>query len=294
VLLLIAIVLWSGFKPGFEGGELLLGSFWPTWFLSVTVAAALPVSYAIFLSDYTRYIPKNMPSSRVVWAAGSGMFVGCWVALVFAAGVMTMLKSMDTPFVPGLIDIVVWWGAALLVIAGVVASQPQGSLCLYGAGLGLQALVPSMGRIMATLLLSIVSLILIFVGIYGWNMVNMILAFLILDQCMLAPWVGINLVGYYFIMKGEYQPQDLFTFMSGERGGRYWYSNGWNRSALTAWVLGLVVGLMFAQTDYFAGPLAEMSGGVGLDWIFAGATAALAYYVLERAKPSAARAQYSV
>jgi len=82
----------------------------------------------------------------------------------------------------------------------------------------------------------------------------------------------------------------LFTFMSNTGGGRYWYSNGWNWSALIAWFLGAAVGLMFIHTDYFSGPLAEMSGGVGLDWVFAGTTAAIVYYVLERAKPAGARA----
>jgi len=294
ILLLVVLVLWTGFDPSYAGsGNLLLGSYWPTWFLCVTISAALPVSYSIFLNDYTRYIPKNASSATVSWAAGSGMFVGCWVALVFAAGVTTMLKSVDAPFVAGLIDLVVWWGAALLVLVGAVGSQPQGSLCLYGAGLGLQALTPSLGRIAATLLLSIVSLLLVFIGIYVWDMTNMILAFLLIDHCVLAPWLAINLVGYYFIMKGEYQPKDLFAFMPGSDRGRYWYSNGWNPSALIAWLLGTIVGLMFLHTDYFSGPLAEMSGGVGLDWVFAGATAAIAYYVLERAKSAAQRASYT-
>jgi len=294
ILLLIIIALWGNFDAGFQGsGELLLGSHWPTWFLCVTISAALPVSYSIFLNDYTRYIPKGLSTNSLTLAAGSGMFVGCWIALVFAAGVTTLLKSVDAPFVPGLIDIVVWWGAALLVLVGAVGSQPQGSLCLYGAGLGLQAMAPSMGRISATILLSVVSLAVVFVGIYVWDMTNMILAFLLIDQCILAPWLAINLVGYYCIMKGEYQPKDLFTFINSVGGGRYWYSNGWNRSALLAWIVGAVVGLMFIHTDYFSGPLAEMSGGVGLDWIFAGATAALVYYVLEKAKPAAVRAEYS-
>jgi len=178
-------------------------------------------------------------------------------------------------------------------LVGAVGSQPQGSLCLYGAGLGLQALAPSMGRISATLLLSAVSLILVFVGIYVSDMTNMILAFLLLDQCVLAPWLAINLVGYYFIMKGEYQPADLFTFIGSSGGGRYWYSGGWNRSALWAWIVGAVVGLMFVHTDYFSGPLAELSGGVGLDWVFAGASAALVYYALERIKPTTVRTRYS-
>ncbi len=295
VLLVIAALLWSDFDPAYQGGApLLLGNFWATWMLCVTISAALPVSYAIFLNDYTRYIPKHLPTKALTWAAGGGMFVGCWIALVFAAAVTTMLQSPSSPFVPGLIGLVVWWGAILLVLVGVIGSQPQGSLCLYGAGLGLQALAPSLGRIPATLILSFVSLILVFVGIYGWNMSNMILAFLLIDHVVLAPWVTINLVGYYVIKKGEYRPEDLFTFITRTGGGRYWYGNGWNRSALVAWVLGTLVGLMFVHTEFFSGPLTQLTGGMGLDWVFAGATAAIAYYLLESRRRLAAGAEYQV
>lgn len=292
LLILVGLSLASKFDPAYAGSKLLLDSYGATWFLSMAIAAALPVSYGIFINDYTRYIPESTSSKKVMWAAGSGMFIGCWIALVFAAAVTTILKSPDTPFVGGLVDLVAWWGAAIVAFVGVVGSQPQGSLCIYGAGLGLQTLFPSLGRIGATCLLSIAGLILVFAGIYGTNMSNMIIAFLALDQCALAPWLAINLVGYRYVMRGVYSPSDLFVFALGHGGGRYWYRNGWNANALIAWLVGFVVGLMFVHTEFASGPLSELVGGVSLEWIFAGATAALVFYCTERAagRMQAARA----
>ncbi|MCE4547302.1 MULTISPECIES: cytosine permease [unclassified Caballeronia] len=280
-LVVVGISLFSGFHPSYAGGTPLLGSVGSTWFLSMAIAAALPVSYGIFLNDYTRYIPEDISSQKLMFAAGSGMFVGCWIALVFAAAVTTMFKAVDTPFVGGLVSMVAWWGVALLALVGIIGSQPQGSLCIYGAGLGLQTLFPRLGRIGATVVLSAVAMALVFAGIYGVNMANMIIAFLALDQCALAPWLVINLVGYRFVAKGRYQSAELFRF--GERaGGQYWFSSGWNVNGLIAWAIGLIVGLMFVHTDFFAGPLSNLVGGVSLEWVFAGAVGGLVFYVLEK------------
>jgi purine-cytosine permease-like protein len=164
-----------------------------------------------------------------------------------------------------------------LALVGLIGSQPQGSLCIYGAGLGLQTFFPQMSRVAATLTLSVVGLALVFIGIYGTNMADMIIAFLIIDHSALAPWLAINVVGYYFIKRGDYTPQDLFKVGQ----GRYWYTNGWNFNALAAWIAGLFMGMMFVHTEIYSGPLSHIAGG-SLDWIAATLTAAVVYYALER------------
>jgi purine-cytosine permease-like protein len=56
-LLALGVVAFAGkFDPGYTGGHYLLGSFWPTWMLSVVLAASGPVSYAPSLGDYSRRI----------------------------------------------------------------------------------------------------------------------------------------------------------------------------------------------------------------------------------------------
>lgn len=281
VLVIVALTLLPDFEPEYAGGEYLLGSYWPTWFLAMTICAAIPVSYATWLNDYTRYLRPGTSPSKAMWAAGGGMFIGCWLSLNFAAAVMTMLQSPDTPFVTGLIGLVAWWAALLLALVGVIGSQPQGSLLLYGAGLGVQSLFPSLTRISATIMLSIFGLALVFGGIYVVDMLGMVAAFLVVDQCVIAPWLAIHLVGYCFVMKGRYKPQDLFIPVS-HGGGSYWYHRGWNVNALVAWLIGVGTGLMFVNTEYFQGPLSTLVGGISLDWIVAGAAGGLIYYVLER------------
>lgn len=278
ILVLTGFALISSFDPSYAGGTYLLKTFWPTWFLSTAVNAALPVSYAIFLNDYTRYLPKHSDTKTINWASGGGMFVGCWITLVFAAAVTTMFKSATDPFVTSLINMSPVWAVILLGIVGLIGSQPQGSLCLYGAGLGLQSIFPGLNRVVSTVILSLIGLGLVFAGIYWMDMSQMIIAFLVLDHSAIAPWLAINVVGYYFIKQGSYEPAKLFQ----ENGGPYWYSNGWNLNAVGAWIAGLFAGMLFTHTDIYSGPLAEMTGGGSLDWLAAAATAGLIYYSLER------------
>lgn len=281
ILVIVGLTLFSGFDASYVGSTPALGTVAATWFLSVSLAAALPVSYGIFLNDYTRYLPTHVNTKKLIFAAGSGMFLGCWVALIFAAAVTTMFVTPDTPFVSGLINLVPWWAVLLLVIVGVIGSQPQGSLCIYGAGLGLQSIIPKMGRIFSTIILSVIGMLLVFIGIYLVDMVNMIIAFLTIDHCALAPWVVINVIGYFLVNRGEYDTDSLL-YLSKNQNKSYWYTAGFNPSALIAWVSGFLVGSLFVHTDFYSGPLSDAFGGIGLDWVFAGAVGGIVFYVLER------------
>ena len=87
VLLLLGIPAFAGgFDAGHAGGDYVLGGFWSTWMLAVTVAAAGPLSYAPSLGDYTRRISRRRFSDRrVLFAAGGGIYLGLLVTTLFGA-----------------------------------------------------------------------------------------------------------------------------------------------------------------------------------------------------------------
>lgn len=260
-LIAIMVALLPQFDASYAGGEYLMGGFWPTWMASVAICVSMPVSYATVINDYTRYVPRNA-SKKVAMAVGSGMFIGCWVAFIFAAYMSTMFASADTMFVTGLFELVPTWGVLLLIFIGLVGSQPQGSLCLYGAGLTVQ-LLGVKHRVSATLLISVVGLAIVFAGIYLVSMIDLILAFLTLIIVCTTPWLAINCVGHFVVKKQQYDPA---SFFNGNQG-QYWYSNGWNMPALISWGAGVFAGLMFTATDIFTGPLSDITGGISLDYL---------------------------
>lgn len=279
-LLVAVVVLAPGFNASYPGtGKFAAGGFWSTWLLASSVCAALPISYGTILNDYTRYLPVNTSSSRAVWAAGGGMFVGCWIALAFAAYITTLLQSVDTPFVAGLIGLSPTWLVVIFALVGIVGSQPQGSLCVYSGGLGMQSLAPRTSRVAWTLLHAAVTMILVWAGIYLANMTDALIAFLTLIECAVSPWLAINILGHFRIARGKYAPEQLFV---NRPGGQYWFSGGWNLRALIAWGAGTIIGLLFSETAVFNGPLAALTDGTNAAWLIAGVVGGVLYMALEK------------
>jgi len=290
VIVIGVLLFLPGYNFGYSGGHYILGGFWSSWFLSVSVCAVLPISYAGFEGDYSRHIPKGTPPSKLIWATFLGMFLGCWVALVFAAYTTALFADPNTLYVQGIVQISPSWFVVLLIIAGIIGSQPQGSLCIYHAGLAAQVFGLKLSRPSATVLLGIACLALVFIGIYMVDMVNLMIMFLTFMAVAVSPWLVINLVGHY-VFSDDYDSRDLFAYMTRGHTGRYWYSGGYNWPAVIAWVVAVVCGLLFTYTELYQGPLANAFGGVTLDYAIAAVVGGVVYYILEKITGTTAHAR---
>lgn len=267
------------FDSHYQGGNYLLGSFWPTWALSATTALSLPISYSPFANDFARYVSRREYSNgAVATAAGVGMFVGCWLTLVFAAYMATMFKDVSTPFVIGLVDISPNWYVLLILLIGLLGSFAQGALGLYGTGLDMSSIIPRLKRVPATLVIASIALALVYIGGLVFNAVDTVSAFLTILNVVCAPWMLITLVGLYHC-RGRYHPYDLQLFNMGQKGGAYWYWQGLNLRAFVAFIPAVIVGLLFVNTSIYTGPLANAAGGVDLSFISAAVIAVVIYAI---------------
>jgi hypothetical protein len=99
----------------------------------------------------------------------------------------------------------------------------------------------------------------------------------------------ICLLGHFFV-RGRYDAAgDLQVFNRGERGGRYWFFCGFNIAACATWLPAMVLGLLFADTSIYIGPLANTFGaGTGgyLCFVAAGGLALILYPTLIFLMPS--------
>jgi purine-cytosine permease-like protein len=269
VLLVGVFVLADKFDAGYSGGEYLLGGFWATWALSFTIALSLPVSYGPFVNDFARYIsPKRYSAAQTAVALAIGQFVGCCTALLFAAYTATMI-SPDLDWVSGLVEISPTAYMLPLILVAVLGSLGQGALCTYSTGLDLSSIVPAIKRVPATLIVGALALGFVLLGSLVWDAVDSVSAFVLILTALYTPWIAIMIIGYAFA-RGRYSPDDLQVFNRGERGGRYWFNAGWNWRALTAWLAGSVVGILFIHTSLVTGPFADSVEGVDLSFISAG------------------------
>ncbi|WP_051331108.1 purine-cytosine permease family protein [Aneurinibacillus terranovensis] len=278
IVILSLFIFGSHFNASYEGGKYLLESFWPTWVLAMITAASVPISYAPFIGDYSRYVPNHNSSTKLTWATSLGMFVGCWLAMVPAAYMMSTVKDLSTPFVEGIIDGSPIWWAAPLMVAGIFGSLPNGSLCLYSAGLSLETIGWTLKRVTTTVIMAVIGFILVLMGVYVSNMVDLIDAFVIIIIVGVSPWLAINLVGH-FLVKGRYEPLDLHI---SSQSSSYWYSGGFNIYAMVSWIIGVIVGLLFTGTSVYTGPLVHAVGGIDLSFTSSAIVGALLYYMLAK------------
>ena len=275
------IVFAPNFNAHFHHGPYVLGSFWATWLLSAVTAASLPISYAPFVNDYARYIsPRRWSSKRIAFAAGGSMFVGCAVALLFATFTATAMPVNVSSWVNGLIQLSPSWYVVPIVLIGIVGSFAQGAACIYGSGLDVSSLIPRLRRFQATTMIGAIGMGLVILGQFRSSIQTFAGSFLIILVVVTTPWMFICLLGHLFV-SGRYDAAgDLQVFNRGERGGRYWFVNGFNIAACAAWIPAMVLGLLFADTSIYIGPFANTFGaGTGgyLCFVVAGGLGLILY-----------------
>lgn len=286
ILLVGVFVLAPRFDVDYAGsGTYLLGSYWPTWIFSAVVAAQLPISYTPFANDFARYVSRETWSDRQIAAgAGVGVFVGCWIVLAFGAFSSTMFPLETVAYGNGLIVISPTWFILPLLVVGLLGSFAQGALALYGTGLDTSSIVPRLPRVPATLLISAVSLVFVFLGAFVWNAVNAVSAFLLILLVLVVPWMVVTLIGFGY-NRGRYWPADLQIFNAAGRGGAYWYTGGVNWRAGAAYLAGVVAGFLYVNTTIYAGPLAQSVGGVDVSIFSSGIVAGVVYAVALKLYP---------
>jgi purine-cytosine permease-like protein len=289
--IVVGIAVFAAFAGKFhvtQGGHYLLGSFWPTWFLSATTAASLPISWGPFAGDYGRYIPSNA-SSRVVGAYGfAGIFLGCWLAMIAAAFAATAFVNNAGNFVPGFTSAApTWFLFPALLVLGLASNIASAGMSLYNAALdiGSWPFFFRVKRWQTAVGLSVIVFGLTYLFVVATDFLANLEAFVTIMIVTATPWMVI--VGIHFLQnRGRYAPAELHTFaMPGERG-RYWYMNGLSPVAFVSWAIGVVCGLLFSTTSLFTGALESSVQGVDLSWLMAALGGGIAYLVLSAAVPA--------
>ena len=287
-MLLSVIGLADKFDATYPGSPdvYALGSFWPTWLLAaLTAGIAGPVSYVTQLGDWTRYISprRHRPASLL-----AGMFVGLLGGLLIPTLWGAFISSIlfdENSFPAGLVAGVPSWLLVPIVLAALIGSIGQGAMNLYSMGLDLDAILPRLSRVQATIVVTVIATILVFLGKFIWDAEVAVTSFVVFLTSLATPWAAITLIGLWRT-SGNFDQSDLQVFNQRRTGGRYWYSGGWNPAAVLAWLAGSVVGVLSNATDAYIGPIAEALGGVDASFVTSGVAAAVVYLILTAARPA--------
>jgi nucleobase:cation symporter-1, NCS1 family len=263
--------------------QLSASGFQLTPFLVVLiVVAAYQVSQAPYVSDYSRYLNKNIAARSTFWWTYFGSSIGSlWMialgALLLAAypnaGAVDSIVSGGNAIFSGFGTIAL--AIALIGLVSVIA------LNLYSGSLAGLAAVDTVSPIKATLAKRVVAVAVIAVLGTGGSLLlpedflPQYNNFLVVLIYFLTPWTAVNLVDFYFVRKGDYAITEIFN----PRG----IYGQWNWRGLVAYFVGFAVMIpFFSIGDFFTGPVAKAADGADFS-IFVGLpVSALLYYVLAR------------
>lgn len=255
-----------------------------TVLLVISIFAAWQITWAPYVSDYSRYLPASTSSASTFWYTYLGSAVGgCFIMILGALGAVVAETQVSTNapiYLSGLFPGVRWLFLVIIVL-GVFAANLEN---LYGSFLtAFTSLSPSgklaaglRGRLISTTVVAAVGTVIAIAASSNFltNLTNFVLFLLY----FLIPWTAINLTDYYLVRRGKYDVPALFKV-----DGRYGRVN-W--TALGIYALTVVVELPFMNSSFFEGPIAKALGGGDIAWIVGFFLAAGLYYLSARASSS--------
>jgi nucleobase:cation symporter-1, NCS1 family len=269
----VAVIL----KAHLPSEQLDLGDFRIVPFLAQLFAAAsYQIAWSIYVSDYSRYLPRDVGVGASFWWTFLGAFVGgTWTMLVGTLSaalfptleVATALRAAADQVIPG-------FGKPLL-LCSLLGLLTITSLNCYGASLTLLSVVDSLKPTRPTLAKRVVTLVFATVAASllalasSQNFVEKFGEFLSVLLYLFTPWTAINLVDFYVVRKGHYSVREIFN-----PHGMY---GRWSWRGLTAYGIGFVVMIPFFSTEHFKGPIAQALGGADVAMLVGLPVSAIVY-----------------
>lgn len=248
----------------------------------VSAACAYQLSWAFFVSDYSRYMPPTTKRSSIIGVTSSGLFFGVFsfeavgaicAALLPTESITASLAHTGDLVFPGL-------GAVLLIVGGAGLLGLM-AMCVYGGSLTLITAIDSIRSIEPTRSIRIITILI--VGVSGTvaaavlpaDFLNTSFAtILAVLAYLMAPWTSVNLVDFFLVRKGHYSIREMFR-----KDGMYGL---WNWRGITAYVLTFLIMIPFMYLSFFQGPFAVALGGVDIAFFVGIPVGCLIYWILCR------------
>jgi purine-cytosine permease-like protein len=239
-------------------------------------SAAYQISWSVSVSDYSRYLPRDVGVTASFWWTYAGAFAGgVWPMLIgaFAAGLFPSLELSDA--LRSAADVVWPHSGASFLILSLLGLVTITTIMFYSASLTLLSVIDSVRPLKPGFRLRLWSLILLlavsstialassphFAAEFG--------EFLAILLYLFTPWTAINLVDFYLVRRGHYSVREIFN-----PHGMY---RRWSWRGLIAYFGGFLAMIPFFSTGLYRGPIARALGGADIAIVVGLPVSALIY-----------------
>ena len=263
----------------FSPAQLDLGAFKPVPFLvQLFAAASYQIAWSIYVSDYSRYLPRDVGVAPSFWWTYLGAYIGgSWTMLVGTVAAAMFPALQLTPALEAAANQLLPGSGKPLLIASLLGLVTITTLNFYGASLTLLSVADSLkpikatvGKRIGTIALSLV----VSVGISLTASKDFVAAFnefLAILLYLFTPWTAINLVDFYWVRRGHYSVREIFN-----PNGLY---GRWNWRGLVAYAVGFLSMVPFFSTSSYVGPVAKMLGGADIAMLIGLPVSTIVYVV---------------
>ncbi len=277
------IIMTLGIFSGHAGGHgPLVGGFNVAgFFATFAVAASYNITYAPYVSDYSRYLPKSTSRGGIITAvflgaAGSPIWlipVGAWMAT--RLGVSDALSGM---YAAG--NSTISHTGTILALVAVLALVATMGINAYSGMLSVVTIIDSIrpvksGSSVRIATIAALTVIWFILGIVLSNATSALNNSLIIMLYLLAPWTSVNLIDFYAVRHGKFAITDFFN-PSGIYGR-------WGSRGLISYAVGILVEIPFMYIPgVYQSPGATWLQLVDISWILGLFVAGGLYFVLTR------------
>ncbi|MER7935232.1 cytosine permease [Streptomyces sp. NPDC093272] len=268
----------------YPAGSFDLGGFkWTPFLAQFGVVAGYQISWAIYVSDYSRYLPPDVTVRKTFyWTYFGSALGGIWLMVLGTLLAAWAGDSFDTiPSINAAGDKVFDGFGAIVLLFAALGLISVTALNMYGGSLTLISAIDSFKRVRPTLgvrLLTIgVTAALSLIGALAAtsNFLTNFNNFLLLVLYLFIPWTSVNLMDYYVVRRGHYAIAEIF-----KPNGIY---GRWGWQGIVSYLVGFAVMIpFFSVGTLFVGPAAKALDGADISLFVGLPVSALLYWWLTR------------
>ncbi|MGW7244003.1 purine-cytosine permease family protein [Streptomyces sp. NPDC054804] len=265
-------------------GSFDLGAFkWTPFLAQFGVVAGYQISWAIYVSDYSRYLPPDVTVRKTFyWTYFGSALGGIWLMVLGSLLAAWAGDSFDTiPSINAAGDKVFNGFGAIVLLFAALGLISVTALNMYGGSLTLISAIDSFKRVRPTLGVRLITIgvtaALSLIGALAAtsNFLTNFNNFLLLVLYLFIPWTSVNLMDYYVVRRGHYAIAEIF-----KPNGIY---GRWGWQGIVSYLVGFAVMIpFFSVGTLFVGPAAKALDGADISLFVGLPVSALLYWWLTR------------
>jgi NCS1 family nucleobase:cation symporter-1 len=261
-------------------GGFHLASF-PLFMTVVALGATNMLSWAPYVSDYSRYLPKTVSAAGPFWAVMLGNAIPTIFLGVLGGYIGSLIPIAGSNVPLAVQQICGSWVLPIMAIS-LIGSDV---LNVYTGMLAVATIASCFRDVRDKLSTRVIGSALLLVAgvlaaLFGYSsFVPKVEEFLGVLLFVFIPWSAINLTDFYLVRHGDYDVPSFFT-----PNGQY---PGWIWRGLIPYAIAVAVEVPFLNQQFYTGPLVSVLGGVDVSWIVGGVVAVVLYLIAVRINPPA-------